>query len=181
MKEDVNINQSEFRMEEKLWEYIDGTLSSSELPLIDQLVQTNLEWMSKYQELLEINELLHNSELEQPSLRFTKNVMEEITRTQIAPATKEYINKKIIVGISAFFITVITSIIVYGISQVNWSTGMDTSNPLGINFSNVDYSAMFNNQFVNAFLMLNVILGLMLFDRFLNSKRKKMIGAYKYR
>ncbi|MGE5518796.1 MAG: hypothetical protein ACM3VS_02635 [Candidatus Dadabacteria bacterium] len=181
MKDDINISNSEFQMEEKLWEYIDGTLSSSELPLIDQLVKSNAEWIAKYHELLEINDLLHNSELEQPSLRFTKNVMEEIARTQIAPATKEYINNKIIVGIAAFFITVITSFIIYGISQINWSASGSDSNLLGIDFKEVDYSVIFDNQFVNIFLMLNVVLGLMLLDRFLNSKRKKMIGAYRYR
>jgi len=41
----------------------------------------------------------------------------------------------------------------------------------------VDYGRMFNNTFVNAFMMLNVVLGLMLFDRYLNSRRKKWMEA----
>jgi len=34
---------------------------------------------------------------------------------------------------------------------------------------------MFNNTFVNVFMMLNVILGLMLFDRYLSNKKKSFI------
>jgi hypothetical protein len=32
---------------------------------------------------------------------------------------------------------------------------------------------MFNNTFVNAFMMANVLLGLMLLDRYLSNKRKQ--------
>jgi hypothetical protein len=32
---------------------------------------------------------------------------------------------------------------------------------------------MFNNDWVNAFMMINVVLGLFLLDRFLANKRKK--------
>jgi hypothetical protein len=38
----------------------------------------------------------------------------------------------------------------------------------------VDYSRMFNNSFVNLFMMANVVLGLMLLDRYLHMKRKKL-------
>jgi hypothetical protein len=39
-----------------------------------------------------------------------------------------------------------------------------------------DYSRMFNNTFVNAFMMINVILGLFLFDRFLDNKKKRLMN-----
>jgi len=112
------------------------------------------------------------TELEQPSMRFTKNVMEEIAKYHIAPATKKYINQKIIWGIAAFFITMIVGFLVYAISQIDWLAG-STESGIGIDFTLVDYSRMFNNSFVNAFMMLNVILGLMLFDRYLDMKKKQ--------
>src|SRR5574338_166173 len=83
-------------IEDRLWEYIDGTLSSSERTRIGELIASQVEWKSKYQELLAVHELLHSTELSEPSMRFTKNVMEEIGRLQIAPATRTYINKRII-------------------------------------------------------------------------------------
>jgi hypothetical protein len=161
-------------MESRLWDYIDGT--SQEASAIEKLIAEHSEWRAKYAELLDVHGLMQASELEEPSLRFTKDVMEEIARLQITPAAKKYINTKIIWGIAAFFITVIVSFLVYGFSQVNWSSGNSGSSPVGIDFTSVDYSGMFNNTFVNFFMMLNVILGLLLLDRFLNMKRKKLMN-----
>ena len=74
-------------------------------------------------ELLHTHQLLNSSELEAPSMRFTKNVMEEISRYHVAPATKSYINKNIIRGIGAFFLTMIAGLFVYVLAQFKWSGG----------------------------------------------------------
>lgn len=159
-------------MEERLWEYIDGMSTPEEKTVIDQLIESNAEWRAKYGELLEVHQLMFSSELEEPSMRFTRNVMEEIAVLQIAPAAKSYINKKIIWGIAIFFITVIVGFLIYGIGQVQWSSGSDSTN-IPVDFSKIDLSPMFNNTYVNVFMMLNVVLGLFLFDRYLASKRKE--------
>lgn len=172
MKHDLSHSSPEV-IEQTLWEYIDGSIAADEQTVIEKLIAENAAWRSKYNELLEVNQLLLSTELDEPSMRFTRNVMEEIAKYHIAPATKQYINNKIIFGIAAFFITVILSFVIYGFSQINWTAASDSSSPIGIDLRNVDYGRMFNNNFVNVFMMLNVVLGLMLFDRYLNSKRKK--------
>ena len=158
-------------IEQQLWSYIDGDSSSEERSMIDKLLQSNLEWKNKYNELLEIHLLMNAAELEQPSLRFTKNVMEKIAQYHIAPATKNYINKRIIWGIATFFITLITGFLIYGFAQIDWNAQSDTSLP--VDLSQVDFSKIFNNNFVNGFMMVNVLLGLVLLDRILANKRKK--------
>jgi len=158
-------------IEKQLWDYIDGLSSGEERTTIERLLQSNLEWKNKYQELLEVQQLLRSSELEQPSLRFTKNVMEEIAKFHIAPATKNYINNRIIWGIGAFFITLIVGFLVYGLAQIDWNF-QDNSKPL-VDLSKVNYGRIFNNNFVNVFMMMNVVLGLFLLDRVLANKRKK--------
>jgi len=160
-------------IEERLWEYIDGMVTPEERTVIDQLIEGDAEWRAKYGELLEAHQLMQASELEEPSMRFTKNVMEEIALLQIAPAAKTYINKKIIWGIAIFFITMIVGFLIYGIGQVQWSSGSSTSSPIPIDLSNIDFSKMFNNTYINIFMMMNMILGLFLFDRYLANKRKK--------
>ena len=162
-------------IEVKLWEYIDGLVEPAEKSAIEKLIEENREWRAKYHELLDLHQSIDLVELEAPSLRFTKNVMEEIARHHIAPATKEYINKKIIWGIAAFFITVIVSFVIYGISQIDWTAGSPDGNLGGVDLTQVDYSKMFNNTFVNVFMMLNIVLGLMLFDRYLNARKEKYI------
>lgn len=162
--------------EERLWDYIDGISSPQEKTVIEQLIQTDGEWKAKYSELLDVQQLLQSTELEAPSMRFTKNVMEEIAKVHIAPATRNYINKRIIWGIGAFFITIIVGFLVYGFGQIDWTAQGDSRMPVeltNVDFSKVDYSKMFNNNLVNAFMMINVILGLFLLDRYLANKRKK--------
>ncbi len=172
MNEDFR-NMEDEVMEARLWDYIDGIGDAAEKSAIEKLIEENTAWRIKYKELLEVHQLIDLSELEEPSMRFTKNVMDEIARTQIAPATKNYINKKVIWGIAAFFLTVIVGSLVYAIAQVDWSAGGD-NNVGGIDFTQVDYSKMFNNTYTNIFIMLNIIFGLFLLDRYLAGKRKKL-------
>lgn len=159
-------------IEERLWSYIDGVSEGEEKSAIEQLLQDNLEWQQKYRELLEVHELLNSSELEEPSMRFTRNVMEEIAKYHIAPATKTYINKRIIYGIGAFFLTMIVGFLIYGFGQIDWSASGNTNMPFDMSrIDRVDFSKFFNNTYVNIFMMINVVLGLMLLDRYLSKKR----------
>jgi len=161
-------------MEQQLWDLIDGNLLPADRTIVENLVKENAEWRSKYQELLEVNKLLHNTELDAPSMRFTKNVMEEIAKLHIAPATKTYINKKIIYGISAFFIIMIIGFLIYGFGMVNWSSNAETDKTITQNVNRIDYSIFFSNTWVNVLMMINVVIGLVLLDNYLGRKRKAM-------
>lgn len=162
-------------MEIKLWDYIDGTISIAEKPVIEKLIEENKEWKSKYAELTAVNQLLNATELENPPLRFTKTVMEQIAKLHVVSATKKYINNKIIWGIAAFFIALIAGVLVYVFAQINWSAPGNGNSTPGIDFSQIDYHKIFNNSFINAFMMLPVVLGLLLVDRYLNIKKKRSL------
>ena len=162
--------ETQKHMDERLWDYIDGQGSADERSIVEKLLESNNEWKQKYYELLETHKLLHSSELEGPSMRFTKNVMEEITKYHIAPATKTYINKKIIWGIGIFFITLFVAFLIYGFAQMDWTSNGDTILP--VDLSKVDISKFFSNTYVNIFMMINVVLGLFLLDNYLTNKRK---------
>lgn len=176
--ENKNFPLDDANMESHLWEYIDGLSADADKSVIGQLIQTNREWKAKYHELLEVHQLMQSSELEAPSMRFTKNVMEEISKLHIAPAAKTYIDKKVIWGIAIFFFTLIGVFIIYGLGQVDWSSTPGSSNStiskyVNENLNKVDYSRYFNSTYITVFMMLNVILGLMLLDRYLANKRKQ--------
>jgi hypothetical protein len=162
------------QQEARLWDYIDGTCSDTERIAIERLIADHAALRARYQELLELNRLLNGVELEEPSLRFSKNVMEEIARNHIAPAAQSYIDKKVVWGILIFFGTVITAFLAYGFTQVDWSTASSPKSAFGVDLSNVDYSRIFNNNFVNGFMMANVVLALMLFDRYLSNQKKRI-------
>jgi len=166
------MEENKYSIDDRLWEYIDGLGAADERLTIEKLLATDQQWKEKYHELLELHQLVHSSGLEEPSMRFTKNVMEEIAKYQIAPATKAYINTKVIWGIGIFFIALIVGFLAYGFGQINWASQSD--NKLPVDVSKIDFSRFFSNTYINVFMMINVVLGLMLLDRFLASKRKKL-------
>jgi anti-sigma factor RsiW len=162
---------SKQNIEEKLWLYIDGQLPEQEKSLVDHLIDSDRAWKEKYQELLEVNELLRSSELDAPSMRFTRNVMEEISKMHIAPATRSYINKRIIWGLGIFFITMLIGVLAYGISQA--SLGSSEPGQISRNLGKLDFSKLFSNTWVNIFLGVNVFLGLVLLDHYLSNRKKE--------
>jgi hypothetical protein len=173
MNQPVNI-------EERLWDYIDGACSAEEHLFIEQLIASNAEWKAKYQELLELQDLLsHRLELDEPSLRFTQNIMEAIGKHQIAPAAKTYINKRIVWGIAGFFICCITGFLIAGIARMNWHTE-STDNSLinfnKLNLDKIDIGHLFNNTYTIIFMMINVVLGLVVLDLYLR-RRKTEAGS----
>jgi preprotein translocase subunit Sss1 len=161
-------------IEERLWNYIDGTAAADEKTMIDKLLETDNEWKVKYHELMQVNELLRSSELDAPSMRFSKNVMEEIAKLHISPATKTYINKKIIWGIGFFFIALIVGFLIYSIGQIDWAAPNSTTDKY---IGKVDLSKIFSNTWVNVFMMINVVLGLILLDNYFSNKRKEFRKA----
>lgn len=162
-------------IDERLWEYIDGTCSPDERLFIDKLIATNQEWKTKYQELLELQNLLsHQLEQDEPSMRFTQNIMEAISKHHIAPAAKAYINKRVIWGIAGFFICSIIGLLIAGIAQMEWpaSTGTDTPWLDFSKLNKVNFSGFFNNTYTTIFMMINVVLGLVILDMYLNRRKQ---------
>jgi hypothetical protein len=157
-------------IEIRLWNYIDDDLSIGERKDIEELLQHNETWKTIYSELQQMHQLINTDlELEQPSKRFTKTVMEEISKAKIAPAAKKYINKKIIAGIAAFFILLIAGLLLYGFAQVDWTISGNTI--ATIDLKKFDLSQYLDSRFLNIFIMLNAVLGLILFDKVLRRNR----------
>ncbi|GGA91590.1 anti-sigma factor family protein [Puia dinghuensis] len=167
-------------MEDRLWEYIDGLCSPTERSAIETLLATNREWQQKHQELLHFQQLLNESELEAPSMRFTKNVMEEITRHHVAPATKSYINKNIIRSIGAFYLTMIVGVLAYLFSQFKWTSGSGSGGDNTFNLpvdklarlGNMGANKTFYSTWFSLSLLIVVVLGFMLLDMYLQQKKQ---------
>jgi ABC-type multidrug transport system permease subunit len=167
---------TEQNIEARIWDYIDGNLTVDEKSFVENLVQTNQAWREKYAELLQVHSLMQESlELEAPSMSFTRNVMEEISRLQITPASKKYLNQKIIWGVGGFFILTLIGFFVYAFSQATWTS--DGKSILPFNFESMNYGKLVNSNYTNMFLMVNTVLGLMLLDMYLGAKKKKLREA----
>lgn len=168
----------ERNIEDRLWDYIDGSSDAAEKSFVEQLIASQQEWRNKYHELLELQQLINTSlELDEPSMRFSQNVMEEITKYQITPATKTYINKKVIYGVGIFFLAMMAGMLIYGLGQINWTAGSGVSNDLFTKYNpgKIDFTKFFNNTYTSIFMMINVVMGLMLLDMYLGKKRKQLV------
>lgn len=168
---------TEETIEDRLWDYIDGLSSPAEKSAVEALIAANLEWQRKYKELLNVHQLMTGSGLDEPSMRFTRNVMEEIARHQVAPATKTYINKNIIRGIGAFFLTLIAGLLIYFFRQFKWTPAPTAgpSNPLpniDLHLDKVDYGKFSANLPITLFMLVAVVLGFILLDMYLQGKRR---------
>ncbi len=165
-------------METTLWNYIDGEIDPPEKLRVEQLLQTEPQWQACYAELLDLHRLAQDStSLDQPSLRFTRNVMEEIARLQVIPAAKKYINPHIIRGIGAFFLLTIAGLLVFVLGQADWSQPTSTAGNAVFDFSRFNWAGVFNNTYTNILMMGNVILALMLLDVYLTGKRRSKTDA----
>ncbi len=161
------------QMEMELWEYIDGLCNEADRQRIAALITTDKLWQLKFEEINEVNLSLASAmEMEQPSMRFTKNVMEAVANVNIAPATKKYVNNSIVKGIAAFFIISIVSLLGYALASAKWS-----KEPLGIsdklNIPKVDLSPYFNSSFFNIIIGINVVLGLVILDLVMRRKNNR--------
>jgi hypothetical protein len=110
-------------IEEKLWNYIDGTCRpTSRKPLLCLLQQDEV-YRKKYNELLQLNSEFAAMELDEPSMAFSYNVMETIRTEHAKQPLKAAVDKRIILGIASFFVLTLSVFIIYMFSSVNWSAG----------------------------------------------------------
>lgn len=157
-------------IEEQLWNYIDGNCTAVEKAEIEAKLAIDLRYQEVYEDLLAVNNELKQLDFEEPSLSFTRNVMEKVNQELRPVALKTKIDHRIIYTIAGFFIASILSIFAYAIviSDVNFSFEMPK-----INF-NTD--KIINPVTIQLFVFIDVALALVYLDSYL---RKGKIKAQK--
>ena len=150
----------------QLWAYIDKACNDAEMQRIASLITTDKNWEAQYKELLAFHNELAHIEAEQPSLRFTKNVMEAITAAKVAPAAKTYVNPWVLRSIAAIFAVLLAGIFIYILSGLNWNTPSSTASsfPFGYN------KTVIGNWWA-AIILVNVVLLIIFIDALLGRKK----------
>jgi len=161
------------QIQERLWNYIDGLGTAAERSAVENLISSQPAWQEAYEQLLELHQWLGTQTLEAPSMRFSKNVMEQIATCQVAPATRSYLNKRIIWGLGGFYVVVILGLVLFSLTQVNWTAakGIDGYG-IGQFTKKLDWSKYFSSSYVHVFMMLVVVVGLVLLDTILRLRTK---------
>lgn len=157
-------------IEEKLWNYIDGSCTPDEQRAIAMLIEQDEVYRKKYNELLQLNNEFTAMELDEPSMAFSYNVMETIRTEHAKQPLKAAVDKRIILGIAAFFVLTLSAIVIYMFSSVNWSAGSSVQIPEQLNIQVPHVNTFFTGAVVKAFLFFDLIMGLFLLDYYLRRK-----------
>lgn len=151
-------------IEVQLWEYIDNVCDGATRERIAQLIATDKVWRDKYAELMAFHSELQQMEPEHTSMRFTKNVMEQIAGAHVAQPTKSYINKWVVRSIAAVFVLLIGFVSIYSLQGLQWSKEPTAKK--------VDYTSIFNSNFVVYVLLANILIGMVIADMLIRKKKR---------
>ena len=156
-------------IEEQLWDYIDGNLDAKEAKAIEEKISTDAELKRRYEDLLALNLTFGKMELDEPSLSFTRNVMESVALATAPVAMKTKVDKKIIYGITTFFVCSLLALLAYAIyssnfkwSDLSWSFTLD-----------LNVTKYLTPTVIYSFLFADLVIGLVFLDYLLRKRALK--------
>ena len=156
-------------LEQRIWDYLDGTGTEEERELTKQMIGSDPKFRATYEELRSIHMTVSSLDLEEPSMSFNRNVMEKIQLEAIPGSVKSLIDKRIIYGITAFFLITITALLGFLFYQTDWSMQSSFDMP-EYKMPEIDTSNYLNSTLINIFFFADIIVALYLFDGFLNKR-----------
>jgi hypothetical protein len=156
-------------IEEILWNYIDGNCTADEQKAISNLIAGDEAYRIKYNELLSLNKAFAEMEFDEPPMAFTYNVMETIRTEYAQKPLKAAINKRIIRGISIFFVLTIVCLLVFTLANISLSLGGAPVN-LSAGIKIPDIGKYITKPVIEGFLFFDLVLALYLFDTYLRRK-----------
>jgi anti-sigma factor RsiW len=163
-------------IEEKLWNYIDGTCSPEEQQAISILIETDEVYRRQYEELLALNLEFSSIELDEPPMAFTYRVMEAIRTEEAQVPLKAAINKNLIRSLFGVFAFIIIAATLYAVFNINWSAGGGSAAnfslpqlklPVSLPTKNV----LSSTPVLKAFIFFDVVFGLFFLDSYLRKQR----------
>ena len=154
-------------MEQRLWEYIDGTCSDKERLAVAALIEQDDSWRNTYKEMLRFNDEISAITPDEPPMGFGYKVMEGVRALEASKPLKTVTNNYIVAAIMSFLILSIIVLMVFAFSGTTPNSG---SNQSYVNYFPA-ISALTSSGMLKAFLYIDVVLLLLLIDGFLRRKK----------
>lgn len=151
--------------EEQLWEYIDGAGDEAFRQAIARKIKEDKDYGNLYANLLLVEQQLQHITLEEPSMSFSRNVMELIQAEPAPVSLKTKTDRRIILGISIFFLVIIATIFGYAISRSHI-----TLNTLPSIKFQIDFNQLLSPILLKGFLFIDLVIGLLYADRLFRKK-----------
>ena len=159
-------------IEQQIWDYLDGICSEHERKKIALLIETDPEYRVVYADLKNLHRDLGQMELDEPSMSFTRNVMDQVTPLPVPGSIRSLIDKRIIYGIAGFFLLSIVLLLTLVFSQIDWSQQASAALP-EFKMPQVNYRSLMDSTYLRMFFFADLILGLYILDSVM---RKKLLS-----
>lgn len=156
-------------IEQQLWDYIDGNLHEAAKKAVEEKIESDSEIKSQYEDLLKLNSVFAGLDLDEPSMSFTRNVMESVASVPAPVALKTQVDKRIIYSIGGFFVVSLLALFGYVLYNSN------------ISLPKFDFDANLNfnlDKYITptvlySFLFVDLVIGLVFLDQFLRKRIHK--------
>ena len=156
-------------IEQQLWDYIDGILDETTKKTVEEKIASDPEIKAQYEGLLKLNSVLGTLDLDEPSMSFTRNVMESVALEPAPVALKTKVNARIIYAIGSFFVLSLLGILGYIFYQARVGfAGFNLPEKLNINLD-----SYITPTTLYVFLFVDLVIGLIFLDQFLRRKVHK--------
>lgn len=157
--------------EQLIWNYLDGIASEEERKHTEQLLESDHEFLTLFEELSAIHLQMSALELDEPSMSFSRNLMEKIQLEHSLVPQKSLLGKWLINGIALFFLSTILCVLGILFFKVEWSQSSETAwfdfTMPQFAFGSSSYSFL-----INLFVFVDIIVVLYFFDVFFSKKMK---------
>ncbi|RNL50684.1 anti-sigma factor [Pedobacter jejuensis] len=153
-------------IDQQLWDYIDGNLNETQRKSIEEKIETDISVKLQYEELLNFNTAFNEMELDEPSMSFTRNVMDSVALEPAPVSLKTKVDNRIIYSIGGFFVVSLMALLGYVFYNSTF-TMPDFSRYLSVSF---EIDKVITPTSLYIFLGIDLVLGLIYIDYFLRKK-----------
>ncbi len=157
-------------IEQELWDYIDGVSTPGEQLETEDRIRRDPAVAVRYRELLSFHADITGLEPEHPSMGFTRKVMDAVRREPRPEPVM--LDKRLVIGISAFFGVVFLVFFTVLLCSVNWS-GESVGFTVDLSIPPAVYKTVFDRKYLTVFYLADVVLALYFVDGFL---RKRLLS-----
>lgn len=116
----------------------------------------------------QLDTLLKDMELNEPSMSFNRNVMERVKLEAIPVPLKTRVDKRIIYGIAGLFVCCISVVLAYAAANTNFNYNGFQKVNFKIDF---DLETSSSSQLLRVFLMVDAVIALIWLDQFLRKRK----------
>lgn len=157
--------------EQLIWNYLDGIASEEERKRTEQLLESDTEFFELFEELSAIHLQISALDLDEPSMSFSRNLMEKIQLEHSLVPQKSLLGKWLINGIALFFLSAILCVLGILFFKVEWSQSSETD---WFDFTMPQFTLGSSSYsfLINLFVFVDIIVVLYFFDIFFSKRMK---------